>query len=125
MSSSSNTFNVTNEEGLNISKRSSVGDILENPLTGEYGIVRVGTAETNGQYIACELRVTPGGKVLGEHYHETIDERVSVISGQFKYILDGQEGIANPGDSLIIPNNTIHDWSNASTTEDVHVIFEI
>ena len=61
--------------------------------------------------------------------HETINERVSVISGQFKYIyiyiLDGQEGIANPGDSLIIPNNTIHDWSNAATTEDVHVIFGI
>jgi hypothetical protein len=43
---------------------SKAGDVFENPVTGEFGYIRVGTKETNGRLIVADLRVRPGGAVL-------------------------------------------------------------
>lgn len=40
------------------------GDVFENPVTGEYGYVRVGTEETNGELIVSDLRLHPGPRRL-------------------------------------------------------------
>ena len=51
---------------------SKAGDIFENPITGESGYVRVGTEETNGELIVSDLRVRPGGAVLGALFHKSL-----------------------------------------------------
>jgi hypothetical protein len=40
------------------------GNVFNNERTGEYGYVRVGTEETNGQLLVVDLRVRPGGAVI-------------------------------------------------------------
>jgi hypothetical protein len=45
------------------------GDVLENPVTGERAVVRVGNEESGGELLVADLYVMPGGAVMGEHYH--------------------------------------------------------
>ncbi len=100
------------------------GDTFENPITGEYGYIRTGTAETNGQLVVVDLRVRPGGAVAGEHFHRTITERFTVVSGKIGYKLGGREGIATAGDTLDLPKGITHDWWNAGN-EEARVIVQI
>lgn len=93
-------------------------------MTGEYGYVRVGTEETNGELLVSDLRVRVGGAVMGEHVHPTIDERFTVVSGKIGYRLDGREGIAEAGETLDLPRGIPHDWWNAGD-EEARVIVQI
>jgi quercetin dioxygenase-like cupin family protein len=103
---------------------SVAGDIFENPVTGEHGYIRVGTDETDGQYMMADLRVKPGGAVLGEHIHKTLDERFTVLQGTIGYKLAGREGTAGAGEVIDLPRGIAHDWWNAGTDE-ARVIVEI
>lgn len=105
-------------------KMTKAGDVFENPVTGEYGYVRVGTEESNGRLVVSDLRVRPGGAVLGAHYHPTIDERFTVLEGQINYMKNGQQGVLKPGESADMPRGTPHDFWNAGT-EEARVIVEI
>ena len=103
---------------------SKSSDVFENPVTGEYGYVRVGTEETNGELLVSDLRVRVGGAAMGEHVHPTIDERFTVVSGKIGYRLDGREGIAEAGETLDLPRGIPHDWWNAGD-EEARVIVQI
>lgn len=103
---------------------SKSGDLFENPVTGEFGYVRLGTQETNGELIVSDLRVRPGGAVLGAHIHPTIDERFTVLNGKIGYMLGDQKGILQAGDSADLPLGIPHDWWNAGD-EEARVIVEI
>jgi len=103
---------------------STAGDVFENPVTGEYGYIRVGTDETNGEYMMADLRVRPGGAVAGEHIHQNIDERFTVLSGKIGYKLAGREGIAQAGEVIDLPRGQVHDWWNGGD-EEARVIVEI
>ena len=76
---------------------SKAGDRYENPVTGEYGYTRIGTEDTGGKLLVSDLRVRPGGAVLGAHLHPTIDERFTVVSGKIGYMLDGKTGVLEAG----------------------------
>ncbi len=82
---------------------SKAGDVFENPVTGEFGYVRIGTEETNGELLVSDLRVRPGGAVLGAHLHPTIDERFTVLKGKIGYLLDGKKGVLQTGESADLP----------------------
>jgi quercetin dioxygenase-like cupin family protein len=103
---------------------SAAGDIFENPATGEHGYIRIGTDETDGQYMMVDLRVNPGGAVLGEHVHKTLDERFTVLHGMISYKLAGREGSAGAGEVLDLPKGIAHDWWNGGEDE-ARVIVEI
>jgi hypothetical protein len=45
---------------------SKAGDIVENPVTGERAVARVGTEESGGELLEVDLYVRPGGAVVGE-----------------------------------------------------------
>src|SRR5918998_1162676 len=79
------------------------GDVLENPVTGERAVVRVGTAESDGELLVADLHVRPGGAVMGEHVHPAIEESFTVVRGRLGYRLDGREAIAEPGQRLHVP----------------------
>lgn len=103
---------------------SKAGDVFENPVTGERGVVRVGTEESGGELLVSDLYVRPGGAVAGEHVHPVIHESFTVVSGRIGFRLDGRESVAGPGKRLHVPPGMVHDWWNAGEDE-AHVVVEI
>jgi quercetin dioxygenase-like cupin family protein len=103
---------------------SKVGDVIENPVTGERVVVRVGTEDSGGDLLAVDGYVRPGGAVTGEHVHPDIDEHFTVMRGRVGFRIDGRESIAEPGKRLHVPAGTAHDWWNAGE-EEAHVRVEI
>ena len=100
------------------------GEVYENPVTGERSIIRIGTAETNGEHLISDLYLRPGAAVVGEHFHPKIYERFTVVVGRIEFVIDGQSAIAETGRCLEVPPGVSHDWWNAGTGE-AHVIVEI
>jgi len=100
------------------------GDVLENPVTGERAVVRVGTEESGGELLVADLHVRPGGAVMGEHTHPALWESFEVVRGRLGYRLDGREGVAGPGERLNVPPGATHDWWNAGEGE-AQVLVEI
>jgi quercetin dioxygenase-like cupin family protein len=100
------------------------GDVLENPVTGERAVIRVGTVESSGELLVADLYVRPGGAVMGEHVHPEIEESFTVVRGRLGYRLDGREGVAEPQERLHVPRGTVHDWWNAGN-EEAQVLVEL
>jgi len=103
---------------------SKAGDVIENPVTGERVVVRVGTEDSGGALLVVDGYVKPGGAVTGEHVHPAIDEDFMVVRGRVGFRIDGRESIAEPGERLHVPAGTAHDWWNAGE-EEAHVRVEI
>jgi quercetin dioxygenase-like cupin family protein len=96
---------------------SKVGDVIENPVTGERAVVRIGTDETGGELIVVDLYIRPAGAVMGEHLHPAIEERFTVLRGRVGFRLSGRESTAEPGVRLVVPARVPHDWWNAGPDE--------
>lgn len=103
---------------------SRAGDVIENPVTGERAVVRVGTEESGGELLVAELFVRFGAAVAGEHVHPAIEETFTVVSGRVGFRLDGRESIAGPGERLHVSPGVAHDWWNAGE-EEARVVVEI
>ncbi len=98
--------------------------MFENPVTGERGVVRVGTEESGGELLVSDLYVRPGEAVAGEHVHLNIDEWFTVVRGRVGFRVNGRASIAEPGKWLHVPSGVAHDWWNAGD-EEAHVLVEI
>jgi len=103
---------------------SKAGDVIENPVTGERVVVRVGTEDSGGELLVVDGYIQPGGAVTGEHVHPTIEEWFTVVRGRVGFRIDGRESIAEQGERLHVPAGTAHDWWNAGEYE-AHVRAEI
>lgn len=104
---------------------SKAGDTIENPVTGERIVVRVGTEDSGGELLDIDGYVRPGGAVVGEHVHPAIEETFEVVSGLLGFRIDGRESVAQPGKRLHVPAGTAHDWWNAGEEEEARVSVEI
>ncbi len=96
---------------------SKAGHTVENPVTGERIVARVGTEDSGGELLAVDGYVRPGGAVVGEHVHPAIEETFEVVSGLVGFRIDGRESVAQPGERLHVPAGTAHDWWNAGEEE--------
>jgi quercetin dioxygenase-like cupin family protein len=96
---------------------SKAGDVIENPVTGERVVVRVGTEDSGGGLLVIDGYIRPGGAVTGEHVHPVIEEHFTVLRGRVGFRIDGREAIAEPGKRLHVPAGTAHDWWNAGEEE--------
>jgi mannose-6-phosphate isomerase-like protein (cupin superfamily) len=94
------------------------GEELENPKTGERGVLVKSPWSGEDRSLEADLYVRPGGAVVGEHIHHHFDERFTVKSGRIAFKLDGVESVAGPGEVVEIPSGHWHDWWNASDTEE-------
>ncbi len=103
---------------------SRAGDINENPITGERAVVRVGTEDSGGDLLVCDVYVRPGGRAAAEHVHPTIEEWFTVVSGRVGFRLDGRETVAQLGQRLHVPAGMAHDWWNAGE-EEARIVVEI
>jgi predicted N-acetyltransferase YhbS/mannose-6-phosphate isomerase-like protein (cupin superfamily) len=100
-----------------------VGELVENPATGERGIVRVPPTEANGGLLVADLYLRPGGRVAGEHVHPAAREAFTVVQGQLTVRRDGQDLTVGPGVRTEVPPGVAHDFWNA-TDEEVRVVVE-
>ena len=92
---------------------SRAGELYENPVTGERGLIIAGDDDNPDAGIAVELTVAPGGAVVGEHVHSYIHETFEVLDGEVGFSLDGEESVGGPGTRVEIPVGARHDWWNA------------
>jgi len=93
-----------------------VGDVFENPVTGERAVIRIGTEQTDGELLVADLYIRPGGAVMGEHIHPALEERFTVLHGRVGFRLSGRTSTAEPV-TLVAPPGTPHDWWNAGAEE--------
>ena len=100
------------------------GDVIENPVTGERAVVRLGNEDTGEDRLVVDLYVKPSGAVAGEHVHPVTEESFTVLRGQVGFRIDGRESIAELNQPLHVPTGVAHDWWNAGD-EEAHVIVEL
>jgi GNAT superfamily N-acetyltransferase/quercetin dioxygenase-like cupin family protein len=101
-----------------------VGELYENPATGERGVVRVTPTEANGHLLVVDLYLRPGGRVAGEHVHPVTTEAFTVVRGQLAVRHDGRDHRAGPGTRFQVAPGVAHDFWNASG-EEVRVLVEV
>ena len=90
-----------------------VGEALENPCTGERGVLVKPPWGPGDPSLEADLYAQPGAAVVGEHVHHNFDERFTVREGKIAFKLDGVESVAGPGEVVEIPRGSWHDWWNA------------
>jgi quercetin dioxygenase-like cupin family protein len=112
----------TEKEQLTMTTRA--GDVSENPVTGERGVILVGLEESNGELLIVDLHVRPGGAVVGAHTHPAITETFTILAGRVGVQQGRDKRIATPGERLTIPPGVVHDWWNAGDDE-ARVLVEI
>jgi mannose-6-phosphate isomerase-like protein (cupin superfamily) len=100
------------------------GDSIENPITGERLVFRKTSAETNGEAVVVECFVKPNGFVAKAHVHPSQDERFEILKGSLMFKLDGKELPAGPGDRILVPAGSTHQFWNAGE-EEAHFVCEV
>jgi quercetin dioxygenase-like cupin family protein len=91
-----------------------VGEVWENPVTGERAtILELSYMNREGRATA-ELTALVGARVVGEHYHPALVERFTVLEGELTLKRDGQTSVLREGESAVIEAGVWHDWWNAS-----------
>lgn len=99
------------------------GDTYTNPVTGERAVLL--TPFTPGtETFESDLFIAPGGQVAGRHVHSIITETFTVVSGTVAFYVDGEERVAEPGETLVVEPGVVHDWWNAGEDE-AHVRIRI
>ena len=86
------------------------GQTITNPITHEEITFVRTTAETDGQSLVFDCRVTPGGATLPVHIHDTQEERFEVIYGQLGVRLGNKKQVLHRGDKIILPARIKHQW---------------
>jgi mannose-6-phosphate isomerase-like protein (cupin superfamily) len=97
------------------------GDVIENTVTGERLLFLETSAETNGEYVLVECTVQPNGFVAAAHVHPHQTERFEIESGTIAFKLNGEEIVAGPGETVVVPPGSSHKFWNAGETEAVFV----
>lgn len=100
------------------------GEVLENPVTGERGVVRVAPQESNGYLLVADVYVRPGGAVMGEHIHPSYTETYTMLRGRLAVRRDGRDLDLAPGMRLGIAPATPHDFWNSGRDE-VRFVLEV
>lgn len=91
------------------------GQTIVNPVSGERITFRTTAEESNGELVAIELALPPGGRVPGRlHLHPLQEERFEVIEGRMRFRLERERVTAEPGDVVVVPPGLPHDFANDS-----------
>jgi quercetin dioxygenase-like cupin family protein len=101
-----------------------VGELYENPVTGERVVVRVPPRQSNGHLLVADLDVRSGGSVAGAHAHPVASETFTVVRGVLGVRHGGRELRAGPGARLRVPAGVVHEVWNAGA-EEARVVVEV
>jgi quercetin dioxygenase-like cupin family protein len=95
----------------------AVGTTLENPVTGERFTFTQTAASTDGELLAFDFSLRPGGKVPVPHVHPIQTERFEVVAGEVRFRLGLRSFVARAGDVVEAPPGVAHGFANAGDGE--------
>jgi quercetin dioxygenase-like cupin family protein len=101
-----------------------VGQVLENPVSGERIVFQKTAADTDGELLAFKLFLDPEGHVPGAHVHPEQEERFKVVKGTMRFQKGLKTVIASAGDTVVVSPGTMHRFANAGD-ELAHVLVEV
>jgi quercetin dioxygenase-like cupin family protein len=102
-----------------------VGEVWENPVTGERAkILELPTNNPEGR-ATSELTALVGARVVGEHRHPALVERFTVLEGELTFKLEGQTSVLREGETGVIEPGMWHDWWNASSDRNARARVEV
>src|SRR5262245_11128345 len=101
-----------------------VGEVWENPVTGERATILELPWENRSGRVTAELTALVGARVMGEHYHPALVERFSPLEGELTVKWNGRTSILSSGETALIEPGVWHDWWNG-TDSDVRVRMEV
>ena len=90
-----------------------VGEVWENPVTGERATILELPHENPEGRVTAELTALVGARVMGEHRHPALVERFTVLEGELTLKLDGETRILSEGETAVVEAGVWHDWWNA------------
>ena len=93
------------------------GQTLENPVTCERFTFTHTAASTDGELLAFDFAVRPGGAVPIPHVHPIQTERFEVSEGQMRFKVGLRTVIAGPGDVVEVEPGVSHSFANAGDEE--------
>jgi quercetin dioxygenase-like cupin family protein len=101
-----------------------VGEIWENPVTGERAAILELPFGNPERRAVVELTALVGARVVGEHRHPALVERFTALEGELTVKRAGRTSILREGETAVVEPGVWHDWWNA-TDRDVRVRLEI
>src|SRR5215471_18892806 len=101
-----------------------VGEVWENPVTGERATILERPWDNPAGRATAELTALVGARVVGEHRHPALVEQFTVLEGELTVKRNKETNILNQGETAVICPGVWHDWWNAST-RDARVRVEI
>jgi quercetin dioxygenase-like cupin family protein len=93
------------------------GDTITNPVTGERFTFTHTAASTDGELLAFDFALAPGGKVPVPHVHPIQTERFAVVSGSVRFRLGRRTFVAGPGEVVEAPPGVAHGFANVGDGE--------
>jgi mannose-6-phosphate isomerase-like protein (cupin superfamily) len=93
---------------------------IRNPIeteTGEMIYELVGRTQPESPMESHSLArvVIPPGKSSPKHHHNITDETYYILNGEARIVIDGEERTLMVGDTVVIPQGSIHQIFNDST----------
>jgi quercetin dioxygenase-like cupin family protein len=95
----------------------SPGQTLENPVTGERFTFTHTASSTDGELLAFDFALRPGGAVPIPHVHPIQTERFEVLSGRMRFRVGLRTRLAGPGDVVEVAPGVAHSFANAGDDE--------
>jgi quercetin dioxygenase-like cupin family protein len=93
------------------------GETVENPVTGERFTFTHTAASTDGELLAFDFALRPGGSVPIPHVHPVQTERFEVTAGTMRFRVGLRTVIAGPGDVVEVQPGVMHSFANAGEDE--------
>lgn len=93
------------------------GQTLENPVTGERFTFVHTAASTDGELLAFDFALRPGGAVPLPHVHPIQTERFEVTAGRMRFRVGLRTIVAGPGDVVEVAPGVMHSFANAGDEE--------
>jgi mannose-6-phosphate isomerase-like protein (cupin superfamily) len=90
-----------------------VGEVIDNPVSGERIVFRQTSATTRGQLLAFELSLAPRGHVPSSHLHPRQEERFTILEGRMRFRRGRRRLVAGPGETVVVPPGATHRFANA------------
>jgi quercetin dioxygenase-like cupin family protein len=91
-----------------------VGEVWENPVTGERAAILELPYENPEGRATAELTALVGPRVVKEHLYPALVERFTVLGGELTLKLGGETTILHEGETAVVEAGVWHDWWNAS-----------
>jgi len=93
------------------------GQTVENPVTGERFTFTHTAASTDGELLAFDFALRPGGSVPIPHVHPVQTERFEVTAGTMRFRVGLRTVVATAGDVIEVQPGVMHAFANDGDEE--------